>query len=504
VESAPVRQISEKDPMSRPNILHLFADQFRHDAIGALGNSESITPNLDRLCREGTVFTNAFTPSPVCVPARACMTFGKYPSQIECYDNGFPPNADDRETFVEHLRLAGYRTHGIGKCHFTPDEHALRGFETRETSEEIFDDPARDDYVTWLHGEGYSHVTEAHGVRGEMYYIPQISQMPASHHPSQWVGDRSAAFLKQHLDNPWYLFASFIHPHPPFAPPTPWHKLHRGFNMPAPHLPPDFESLQLFINKFQNRYKYRDRSFDLNLVRSIRAAYYSCVSFLDFQIGRILQALEESGQLDQTLIVFSADHGELLGDYGCFGKRSMHDASARIPMIVRQQGVFAPGARCARPASLIDLAPTFLRASESPTPTSWPGIPLQTIVEASREFVFSQFSVGENAVYMAVSEDWKYVYSAPDQREFVFDRKQDPGESRNIAALPEITTRTDSLRRVLQNFLAETGEHSNFDPALPGTWTVRPPATMPTDPDAGLIVQDPSWADFHIPGYSQS
>jgi arylsulfatase len=488
----------------RPNILHLFADQFRADCIGALGHPVVRTPHLDRLAAEGIVFEQAFTPSPVCVPARACMTFGRYPAQTGCYDNGYDPCLDDSESFVEKLRSAGYRTHGIGKCHFTPDLYASRGFETREISEEIFSDPSRDDYLVWLHREGYPHVTEIHGVRGEMYYIPQMAQMAATHHPTQWVGDRASAFIGGHgeKDDPWYLFASFIHPHPPFAPPVPWHKLYRAFDMPLPHRPPGFAELQLFINKFQNRYKYRDNGFDVNLIRCLRAAYYACISFIDFQVGRILKSLEETGQLDDTLVVFSADHGELLGDYGSFGKRSMHDASARIPMIARYPAWFRQGGRCGRPLSLIDLAPTFIDAAEMVPVPGYSGVSLRAIGTGGnrREFVFSQFNVAEDGVYMAVSETQKYIYSAPDQREFVFDRQADPGETRNLAGSDAATAR---LRRVMQDFLLENGERSNLDPGTATGWKARPVRKMPDDPDEGLLVQDPEWADFTIPGYSR-
>jgi choline-sulfatase len=489
----------------RPNILHLFADQFRADCIGALGHSVVRTPNLDRLCAEGIAFTNAFSPSPVCVPARACMVYGRYPAQTGCYNNAYSAVLNESESFMQSLTASGYRTHGIGKCHFTPDLYALRGFQTRETSEEIFPDPCKDDYAVWLHREGYNHITEIHGVRGEMYYIPQIAQMPASHHPTQWVGDRASAFVReQHGDAPWYLFASFIHPHPPFAPPVPWHKLYRALDMPLPQLPVGYEALQTFINRFQNRYKYRDRGLDLNLIRCLRAAYYACISFIDFQIGRILDALKKTGQFDNTLIVFSSDHGELLGDYVCFGKRSMHDASVRIPMIARYPLWFEKGARCDHPVSLIDLAPTFLQAGEVVQPSSLPGLSLREVPDAlnPREFVFSQFETEKKALYMAVSNHWKYVYSAPDQREFVFDRWNDPGETREIADLSENESTTVRLRGVLQNFLRQNQEFSNLDPESPTGWKRRSLLTMPADPDEGLLIQDPEWANFSIPGYS--
>ena len=170
--------------------------------------------------------------------------------------------SDDRQSFMGALTASGYRTHGIGKCHFHPGRRGLRGFQTREVQEEGARTPTDDDYLTWLHRQGHAHVCEPHGVRGEMYYIPQPSQLPASHHPSQWVGDRAIRFIqsqRKKQDQPWFLFTSFIHPHPPFTPPTPWHKLYRAPLMPLPNIPAQTESLQTYVNRYQNRYKYRDR-----------------------------------------------------------------------------------------------------------------------------------------------------------------------------------------------------------------------------------------------------
>ena len=127
------------------------------------------------------------------------------------------------------------KTHAIGKCHFTP-RTALRGFQTREKQEENVSDIEVDDYAKWLDNNGYYRF-ESHGTRGEMYYIPQVSPLPEKAHPSQWIGDRCVEFINNESDNssPWMLFSSFIHPHPPFAPPKPWHKLYRAPYMPLPN-----------------------------------------------------------------------------------------------------------------------------------------------------------------------------------------------------------------------------------------------------------------------------
>ena len=135
------------------------------------------------------------------------------------------------------------------------------------------------------------------------------------------------------------------------APPAPWYKLYRGPLMPPPNVPADVDSLLTHINRVQNRFKFRDQGIDRHAVRSLKAFYYAAISFIDHQIGRITQALEQADLLDDTLIVFHSDHGELLGDYDSFGPRSFHDAASRVPLIVRYPSRFARGLRCERVAS---------------------------------------------------------------------------------------------------------------------------------------------------------
>ena len=278
---------------SQPNILILFTDMQRADTIRALGNETIRTPHLDRLVEEGTAFTNCYSPSPVCVPARCCTHYGRYPQKTGLFSNG-PMPADNGDSYPAILGQHGYRTHAVGKCHFTPDGQALRGFQTRRSQEECTADPDTDDYIAWLRNNDYDYY-EAHGARGEMYYIPQVSILPADAHPSQWIGNQSARFIRDaaNWEQPWCLFSSFIHPHPPFAPPKPWHKLYRAPDMPLPLIPDDSETLYTWVNRLQNRYKYRDRGLDFTLLRQIKAYYYATISFVDYQIGRILGALEQ-------------------------------------------------------------------------------------------------------------------------------------------------------------------------------------------------------------------
>ncbi|MHB1293888.1 MAG: sulfatase family protein [Anaerolineae bacterium] len=491
--------------MPRPNVLLLFTDQQRHDTIHAAGNPVIATPHLDRLTREGVRFSSAYTPSPVCVPARCSLLYGLYPHHTGCSDNDDPMPAD-RPSLMQALSEAGYRTHGIGKMHFTPDLHALRGYRSRETQEEILGPGEPDDYLAYLHANGFEHVHDPFGCRGEMYYVPQPAQMPARLHGSQWVGDRSVAFLEsQPAHEPFFLMSSFIHPHPPFTPPTPWNKLYRGPLMPPPKRPEGFEAFHTYVARVQNRYKYRDAGFDLNLVRMLKAYYYACISFVDFQIGRILAALERSGCLDNTLILFASDHGECLGDYGCFGKRNMLDVAARIPLLARLPGRFAAGATCDTPASLVDVMPTILAAAGIPAnDLALDGVDLATLArEPGDRTVFSQYNRAAQGVYMAVDSRRKYFYSAPDRREFLLDRVRDPEETRNRAGVTFCRTDLARMRATLIGTLQDAGYEA---PIADGAWRLYPQPELPVDPDAGLLVQDQGWAAPYqwIPGYSEA
>lgn len=507
---------------SRPNILHIFTDQLRFDAIRANGNPVIRTPNLDRMADLGVSFEHAYTPSPVCVAARCSMITGCYPTRTHCVSNDGMP--EDMPSFMQILTENGYRTHGIGKCHFTPDGDALRGFQTRERQEELSPESlAQEPYCQMLQENGFDYAYEAHGVRGPMYYMPQPSRLPAKFHPTQWIGDCTVRFIRENTDAPWYLFSSFIHPHPPFAPPVPWHKLYDPVQIPLPLYTVDDESMQMFVNKVQNRYKYRDQGFDLNMIRCMKAYYYACVSFIDYQVGRILEALEASGQMENTLIVFTSDHGELLGDYHCYGKRSMHNAAAHIPLLIYQKGVFEGGKKSSVPVSLVDLAPTFLRAAEiDPAPYAMDGCDIR---EKQPGYVYSVFSCyqevrngsarripaiyRENASlfkagcgnYMITDGQWKYIYSAPDQKEFLFDLVHD-GETRNRVGTAGCHEIQKTLKKALMDYLCASGYGCLVEE---NEWRDLPRLELPENSDSGLITQDITceWYNENLPGYRE-
>ena len=484
----------------RPNILLIQTDQQRGDAFGAAGDPYVQTPVLDRLAAEGTNFTRCYTPSPVCVPARAALLTGLLPHRNGCVNNGSGLHGG-LPTLMGRLAEAGYTTHGVGKMHFSPPRRAM-GFQSLDLSEEIPRSVAEDDYLTFLQSRGYGHVHEPHGVRSDMYYVPQVSQLPAHLHTTAWTADRAAAFLRGwDQSRPFFLWTSFIKPHPPFDPPVPWNKLYRTVDMPRPLRPDGYAMWQTWWMRHQNRYKYRESGPDDTLCRTIRAAYYGCISFIDYHIGRLLRVLAATGQLDRTLILFTSDHGELLGDFGSFGKRSFLEPAGRVPLLARLPGRFAAGAVCERAVSLVDLMPTALAAAQV-EPGDTDGCDLAEVAGATGErTVFGQLDQGARGVYMACDGRLKYFHSVPDRRDYLFDLQRDPRELQNRADDPAAAVELAEMRRRLRERLLRDGYDAPFD----GTdWREPPPPPEPRDADNDRIFQEAQWTDPwpHFPGYT--
>ncbi|MDQ8180043.1 sulfatase-like hydrolase/transferase [Pelagicoccus sp. SDUM812005] len=466
------------------NILFLFTDQFRADCISALGNEEIKTPNLDRLVRSGTAFTRCYTPSPVCVSARHALTCGVPPHQTGCVDN--VDIECHRTSFMDELNMLEYQTHGVGKMHFVEGKGDW-GFQTRDISEELAYPGVRDDYRDYLEENGFEHVIDPHGLRSEYYYLPQPSQLPDKHHNTAWVADRSIDFLERRdRSRPFFLWSSFIKPHPPFETPIPWSRIYSMHEMEEPYLPDGYADQQCFWNHIQNRYKYRDGGYDRHLSRMIRAAYYATISHVDYHIGRILDALGD--EIKNTLIVFSSDHGEMLGDYGAYGKRCMLDASARIPMVASLPGVIPAGKTCDHATSLLDLYPTFIDTADPILgKTNLEGRSLLAACdpEGRDRIVYSQFSQNGLALYMAADRAWKYVYSVADEKEWLFRGGQ---EEVNLAGDPVFAEELKRLKGALMQRFEQDGY---CDPIDGEEWRRFPKWEMPKDPDYGLLRQDP-------------
>ncbi|MCI8515565.1 MAG: sulfatase-like hydrolase/transferase [Hungatella sp.] len=416
------------------HILIIFTDQMRYDAIRALGNPAIQTPNLDALADDSVVFRNCVTPSPVCVPARHSLYTGQYCARTGCNNN----NSESQykgEGFYSRLTKAGFKSCCVGKMHHEIDPYGPLGFEKRISQEEFAD--SRDDYTKFIM-ENYPHVYDYHGMRSEMYYVPQISPLPAKDHPTQWIGDQSVEYINScNPEEPMFLFTSFIHPHPPFCPPAPWNKLYRE-DPPAPHCP-DKEDLEDYWEILGDRCSLRRLMMSEQDVLRMKNFYYACISFMDCQVGRMIKALKEKGMYEDTLILFTSDHGDMMGDYQVTGKRTMMDSSCRIPFICHYPGKGHEERRDI--CSLVDVAPTLLKFAEAAyDPAEFDGINL--FGGEHHDHVYSQYGCGDDGTYMVTDGVNKLVHRMKSDRYFYFRTEEKERDTKNIydPEVPEVKT----------------------------------------------------------------
>lgn len=425
----------------RKNVLFLFTDQQRADTIHCLGNERICTPALDEIAGESLVFDHCITPAPVCVPARFSMYSGRYPGHVGCCNNNFSFGYEG-DGFYGKFTESGYRTCCVGKMHHLKDPYGPMGFERRHTQEEMAD--FADDYTRFIMDSPYRHVFDYNGMRSEMYYMPQVSQLPAEFHPTQWVGDRSVEFLREcDEDRPFFLMSSFIHPHPPFAPPAPWNKMYRTVSQ-DPYMPENPEEFEVFLS---DRFTYDKLGISRQDLTLLRNYYYSCISFVDYQISRIVKVLKERGMFENTIILFSSDHGEMLGDFGTMGKRSMLDGAVRIPFLLKVPGM--EGGHRQDVCSLVDVAPTLLKAAGIQYDREeFDGIDL--LGEERHTEVYSQFSTGEKGTYMVASNHDKLIWSGPAGKYYYFNTSPEDTDRYD-----ERDERVGELKKLLERYRSE-------------------------------------------------
>ena len=366
---------------SRPNILLIFTDQQRWDTMAAYGNSVIKTPNMDRLAAEGAVFENAISPCPVCVPARACTMSGYAAGKNRILTNGGTINGDNRDTVAGYLGRAGYFCQAIGKMHFTPDGESY-GMDNMVLSEEMRSTRfAPDAESQWY--DDYDKFLIEHGMWGwekppEIGYNeikPLINGMPKEYHITQWCGDRTVDWLRRERprDKPFFLFSSFVKPHVPYDCPAHLNGFYDPDDMPRPWVS---EKHLKRKNPFYEL-KRRDNEWDLYSDYSTllaRSYYYANISFIDEQVGRILSALDDEGLSENTLVVFTSDHGDMMGDHGQWYKCIGHEGSLHIPMLVRWPGRIPAGSRVSEISILLDFFPTAMNAAGVEAGGDRPGI----------------------------------------------------------------------------------------------------------------------------------
>jgi len=427
-----------------------MSDQQRFDTIAGLGNASIYTPNLDRLVGRGVAFTNAYSTCPVCIPARYTLMSGCEPPRTRVWKNMIFPDmhgsVEQRcgKYLPEVMRSRGYRTFGVGKFHNFPWDSDL-GFDAQHHSEEFYLDPAqraRDSYAAFLaekHPE-YAWVEALMGERTEMYYMPQMSPLPASLTVEAWAADRAVECIRADDGRPWFGVVSFVGPHPPFAPPQPFNRLYNPDLMPSPYRgEPEIDHRDQQI-PLMNRLVWADEIGN-GQARALKARYYGEITYLDSCLGRILDCLDDRGDADNTLICFCSDHGEHLGDHAAWQKESYFESSARVPFLVSWPGRIQAGTSDVL-VCLTDVFALATAASGAAEPRQ--GEDLLGILSGARpgrEHLVAIYGIpGERDFKIMVRADrWKLIYLANGGETLLLDLAADPLEIRELSgAHPDI------------------------------------------------------------------
>jgi len=481
----------------QPNILLLFVDQMRYDAMGCAGNAVIRTPALDRLAREGVNYTRAATPVPVCVAARYSLNTGHRCAAHGRFANNVPDPEPNLYTLPQLLGNAGYHTQAIGKMHFYPRRRHY-GFHRMELMQEIPVYREDDDYLMYLKRAGYGHIRQVHGVRNLLYHQPQVSVIPEAHHGSTWVADRTVEYLRQYRNRPFFCWASWIAPHLPWNAPEPFASMYPADQVDPPHnwdqpretLPP--------LMRWAKETSDTAFASEEHLKR-IKGLYYGNVSLIDKGVGRILDTLDELGLADNTLVFFTTDHGELMGDHGAFQKSKPYEASARIPFLVRYPNRVEAGQAPRDRVSLLDVMPTCLDAAGIPYPGERPLAGASLVgrsgggLEAPRdEFVVEHG--GRSVRWLSLLRGpWKYTYYLLGGWEELFHLEDDPLEMNNLLLgdpAPDARKVGSEMKRHVTEWERQNGFPSSLDSSGELIRT-----EVPADPPRVTNNQFPTWVE---------
>ena len=456
----------------RPNLLFVFADQMRGMDMGCAGNDQVITPNIDRLASEGTLFTHAYANCPVCTPSRATILTGRYPLSHRAVANDLPL-PEEEVTIAELLKEAGYRTGYIGKWHldgvprdkFTPPGPRRQGFEF---------------WAAW---------NCAHNYFNGKLYLDKPEPIKLEGYEPIGQTDLAIRFLEEDDGRPFCLFLSWGPPHAPYEQvPRRYKELY------------DPAKIKLRPNvRLKPPPGFRDISGGRD-PRSTIACYYAHITALDEQLGRLLDALEELGLADDTIVVFTSDHGDMLWSQGMTKKEQPWEESIRIPLIVRWRGHIPEGRVCDALISTVDLAPTLLALMGLEVPKYMEGRDLSSILlgkeEEGPESVLLVEPVIVDQGYAQGIREWRgirtrrYTYARWFDGEgwVLYDNENDPYQLENLIDSPKHSSIREELEGELRRWLERVGDESlRWDEIIRGLgltelWNARERELHPKNP----------------------
>ncbi|MCI3923790.1 sulfatase-like hydrolase/transferase [Paenibacillus sp. TRM 82003] len=500
--------------MRRPNILLITSDQQHWNTLGAF-QPEIQTPNLDRLVREGTTFTRAYCPNPTCTPTRASILTGMYPSQHGAWTLG-TKLLEDRHVVGDDFAAMGYRTALVGKAHFQP----LRGSEEYPSLESY---PLLQDLEYWQRFDerfyGFDHVELARNHTNEAhvgqhyalwmeekgcanwrdYFLAPTGTMdpkklhkwdlPEEYHYNTWIAERTNALLEGYRDagESFFLWASFFDPHPPYLVPEPWDTMYEPEGLTIPEAvpgehaknPPHFGKTQEEDPDFAylretgiEIHGYHSHLLPEKERKQLVATYYGMISMMDKYIGRILDRLDELGLAEDTIVVFTTDHGHFFGQHGLQAKGGfMYEDLIKLPFVVRYPGHVPAGRTSSALQSLVDLAPTFLSLTGASIPHGMSGVDQSDVwlgrKGEARDHIVCEFRHEPTTIHQKTYVDERYKLTVYYRQTYgeLFDLAEDPQELNNLWDDPAAAALKSEL--LLKYAWAELG----MEPmAMPRIW----------------------------------
>ncbi|EKD14775.1 uncharacterized protein L3040_004005 [Drepanopeziza brunnea f. sp. 'multigermtubi'] len=450
----------------QPNILYIMADQLAAPLLKMHNPASQIkTPNLDALAASGVVFDSAYCPSPLCAPSRMSMVSGQLPTKIGSYDNACSIDSGI-PTYAHYLRAAGYETTLAGKMHFIGEQ--LHGYESRLTS-----DIYPGDY-------GWAVNWEEPDRRLEWYHnASSIEQAGPCVRSNQLDYDeevmyRSKQFLYDHVrkgpnTRPFCMTVSLTHPHDPYTIEKKYWDMYADVDIPLPDVSIPQEELDTHSQRLLKVCDLWGKKFTPDQIKRARRAYFGAVSYVDDCIGKLLETLKECRLDENTIVVFSGDHGDMLGERGLWYKMSYFEASVRVPMIINHPGLFAPHHVSAN-VSTLDILPTLVDLAHTKL---WSGLPMDGTSllphlenrPGGSDEVFAEYC-GEGTIapmMMIRRGDWKYI-TCPADADQLYNLSSDPKELVNLASLPpKHPLLTPEVSSVLSAFVAQAKAKWDMD-----------------------------------------